>query len=271
MNDSKPIEILYQDDFLVVIDKPEGMHVHPPEDRRIKVNPDDTCIRILPKLIGKKIYPIHRLDSATSGCLVFALSSESASKINKQFAQKTIKKQYLAVTRGWIKSQIQIDLDLESDSSDKLLPSLTEINPICRIELPFPIGKRYPTARYTLASAVPITGRYRQIRRHLNRVSHPILGDHDHGDHFHNQFFRDQLKLPGLFLRSVLFEFQHPISDSPIKIQTENVDSIEKCVCTGRGQLGTETSNRIDSDFFGVSTPKKWISLFELFKNSNQF
>lgn len=212
--------ILFQDEDFVVIDKPEGFHVHRPEDRRIKVDRDRIIVHQLREQLGAPASPVHRLDAATSGLMIWALHKEAASKLSAQFMrERSVRKTYWALTRGWVDDLWSIELPLELDSTGDLVPAATRGSCLARLEIPEPVGKRYPTARYSWLEAEPQTGRYRQIRRHLHRSGHPIVGDSDYGDAFHNRFFREKLGLAGLFLRAIGLSFRHPLTDAVIELR----------------------------------------------------
>lgn len=213
--------ILYQDEDLLVIDKPEGFHVHRPEDRRLRIPKERILIYQLRDRFGESLSPVHRLDAATSGCLIWAKNRPSASALCAQFSQsRLVQKNYLALVRGWIPQDLHIDIPLQSDSSDALLEAVTDVRVVQHFEAPFQIGKRaYSSSRFTLIEVSPRTGRYRQIRRHLKRLNHPIIGDFDCGDPFYNRFFRDELSLHGLFLRAYEIEFDHPRSGQRLRIK----------------------------------------------------
>ncbi len=211
--------ILFQDEHYVVIDKPEGFHVHKPEDRRIKVPRDRIIVWRLREQLGIHVNPVHRLDAATSGCMIWATNKEAASKLSLQFSQdRSVKKVYWALVRGWMKAEWKIETDLELDSTGVPVNAATFGKSLSYLEIPQPVGKRYPTARYTWVEVEPQTGRYRQIRRHLHRVAHPIIGDSDYGDGFHNRFFREKMEIPGLFLRATALRFRHPMTEKEVEI-----------------------------------------------------
>ncbi len=168
---------------------------------------------------GRHVFPVHRLDAATSGVLLFALSSEVARLICDQFAKRIPQKTYQAVVRGFPPSEGSIDLDLELDSTGEKVPARTTYKTLQRIELPHPVGKKFATARYSLMEIKPETGRYHQIRRHFNRISHPLLGDAVHGDSHHNRFFREFLGISGLCLQAIRLELPHPISGQSLSIE----------------------------------------------------
>jgi tRNA pseudouridine65 synthase len=209
------MDFLYQDEDLIVIDKPPGYHVHPPEDDypvpRAKI-----CLYRVRDTLKQKIFPVHRLDVATSGILLFARSSEMAGLLARQFSAQGVRKTYWAVARGYTPEEGHIDLPLESDSSQAWLESHTLYQRLATLEIEQPVGKRFPTARYSLLKVQPQTGRFHQIRRHFNRISHPLVGDGTHGDSHHNRFFRERLGIAGLCLRAARLEITHPRHGQPL-------------------------------------------------------
>jgi|SRR6185312_2650031 len=214
------LPILYQDERIVVIDKPRGYHVHPPETNAHKVPRSKVILYLLRDQIGKKLFPVHRLDAGTSGVLLFALDSEAAALLQKQFVEKKVKKIYWALVRGHFPEVSgQIDLPLELDTTGALAESLTSYQVLKKLELPQAVGGKYPTSRYSWLEVEPHTGRFHQIRRHMNRISHPVIGDATHGDSRHNLFFRETLKISGLCLRAIRLEIELPWLQERKKIQ----------------------------------------------------
>lgn len=138
-----------------------------------------------------------------------ALTQDAAREISILFRENRIQKTYWSVLRGYLPDQGRIELPLELDSTGDLVAARTDYLTKARIELPFAVGKIHPTARYSLAEVRPQTGRYHQIRRHFNRLNHPVIGDVTHGDGHHNKFFRTQLELPGLCLRAMSLELEN--------------------------------------------------------------
>lgn len=94
------LRILYQDEDLVAVDKPSGFHVHPPEDETHTAAYRHNAMALLrDQLGGRYVYPVHRIDRATSGVVLYALSGEFAGKIATQFADRSVKKTYYAIDR----------------------------------------------------------------------------------------------------------------------------------------------------------------------------
>ncbi|GAA0815852.1 tRNA pseudouridine(65) synthase TruC [Colwellia asteriadis] len=211
------LPILYQDEYIIVIDKPSGLLVH-----RSMIDKHETrfALQLVRDQIGQYVYPVHRLDKPTSGVLVMALSAEIAAKLTEQFSEKTIQKKYIALVRGYTPESDCIDyplkemLDKMTDKKaqqDKLAqPAVTEYKTLWQGELPIAVG-RYATSRYSLLSLMPQTGRKHQLRRHMKHIFHPIVGDTTHGDGKHNTMFREQFNLERLLLVAKEMTFEHPV------------------------------------------------------------
>lgn len=230
-NSAAPIlPILYQDDYLVVIDKPAGMLVH-----RSFLDKHETLfvMQTLRDQLGQHVYPVHRLDRPTSGVLVFALSSEVARLLSEQNQAGFWQKGYLALVRGYINEAGELDYPLSrqrDDIADKFCridqaaqQALTRYQPLQRVELPVAVG-RYVTSRYALVALQPLTGRKHQLRRHLAHLRHPIIGDTSHGDGKHNAFFKQQLTCSRLLLIAYTLRINHPISGEPLQFTANLTD-----------------------------------------------
>ena len=224
------VAILQRNKDFVGIYKPAGFHVHPHENPIHRVHRSMTLLYAARDLVGEYLYPVHRLDAATSGVLVFALSKEAAREMSHLFQTQQVEKTYEAVVRGWLHEPGTVELQLELDSTQELVDARTDYRPLRRIEVPFPSGRRHPTARYTLLKAWPKTGRFHQIRRHMARISHPLLGDAAHGDSKQNKFFRETFKMPGLCLRaqkiSFVWQNQTVEIESPICARWQKIHEI---------------------------------------------
>lgn len=213
------MQIIYQDDYMVAINKPSGFHVHPHEIAKHRVSRDKVCLYHVRDMLNQYVYPIHRLDAGTSGVLIFALSSESASRMCKLLVERSPEKTYHAIARGWVPSEGKIEVPLELDSTGELVQAETGYRRLATVELDYQVGKRFPKARYSWVEAFPKTGRFHQIRRHFNRISHPLVGDAVHGDSHHNRFFRTEMQVPGLCLHSYEYKFTHPWTQEEVTIR----------------------------------------------------
>lgn len=218
------LDILYQDDELVAINKPAGMLVH-----RSWLDKHETvfAMQTLRDQIGQHVFPIHRLDRPTSGVLLFALNSETARLMSQQFEQHQIQKQYLAVVRGYLLGSGRIDYPLKVEldkiadkfSQEKEAQSArTDYQSLAQVEMPYPSGK-FMTARYSLIQLSPLTGRKHQLRRHLKHLFHPIMGDTKYGDLHQNRALSENIGVTRLFLHANQLQFVHPKKLQKIEIK----------------------------------------------------
>ena len=209
------LPILYQDEHYVAIDKPPGLLVHRSPISRDRV----FALQLLRDQLGRRVYPLHRLDRATSGVMLFALSAAAAAAVGRQFDCGTVDKEYLAVVRGWVEADGLIDHPLaDEDGNGAAQPAQTRFRCLAQIELPHAVD-RYPTARYSLVAVHPLTGRRQQIRRHFKHVSHHLVGDTTHGNGRHNRFFREVLQIRRMLLLARSLAFHHPYLGERVRIE----------------------------------------------------
>ncbi len=210
------LEILYQDKYLVCINKPSGLLVHKSMIDRHEIY---FAMKMLRDQIGQWVYPIHRLDKPTSGVLLFALDKHSAKLMSEQFREHTIKKTYICVVRGYteasglikhaLKEKLDKIADKDSKAEKEAQDAVSEYKTLASVELDFAVG-RYDKTRYSLVKVLPKTGRKHQIRRHMKHISHHILGDTKYGRGEHNIFVREQFNCHRLLLHALSLEFKHP-------------------------------------------------------------
>ncbi len=223
--------ILYHDGDLIAVHKPSGQFVHATDLNRADTVP---LLQEVRDAIGAWIYPIHRLDRATSGIVLFALSPEVAAAMSRRFSERLVQKRYLALVRGFCPDCV-IDRPLKrKDSSKRQTPAAAQdavTNIECSQQFEFPAPSRgFETTRCSLVSAVPATGRYHQIRRHLNGISHPVLGDTSHGDTRCNHHFRELIGLTRLLLAAVSLQFGHPVTGTAVCLECEPDDDFRNVV-----------------------------------------
>lgn len=207
------LEILYSDEWLIAVNKPNGIAVH-----ASPMYKDDTVfiLQTLRDQIGKKVFPTHRLDKKTSGVLLFALTEEMNSIIQKMFAANEIVKTYHALVRGHIKENGTIDYPLKNNE-DKLQDAVTNFSVLQHFEINLPNAK-HPTSRYTLVKLSPLTGRFHQLRKHLAHIYHPIIGDRPHGCNKHNKLWKETFGHFRMMLHATEIQFTHPITQKEISI-----------------------------------------------------
>lgn len=213
--EKKPlIDVLYRDEFIAVVNKPAGLMAHASALAR---GEDDFLHDRLREQFGCKIYLIHRLDRATSGCLLIAFDNPSASTLGKQFMTRGVEKNYLAICRGWPEQAFTVDHDLDGGpGKPEKKSAITEFKRLATAEIEV-ASAHHESSRYALMLCTPYTGRFRQIRRHFKHLSHHLIGDTSHGDGRHNRNFR-MLGVHRMLLHASELRFQHPQSDEPLSI-----------------------------------------------------
>ncbi|WP_251977319.1 pseudouridine synthase [Salinicola avicenniae] len=207
-----PLAVIYRDASLIAVAKPPGMLVH-----RTALARGETrfVLQTLRDQIGRHVYPVHRLDRPTGGVLLFALDPATAATLGQTFTDHRAAKRYLAVVRGWGPETLTVDAPLREEDGIRpkaempAQPAVTHLRRLATVEMPVAID-RYPSSRYSLMEARPETGRRHQIRRHLARCGHPIIGDAKHGKSIHNRYFRDHLACPHLLLTAASLTLPHP-------------------------------------------------------------
>jgi tRNA pseudouridine65 synthase len=213
------LPVLYADDALAVVDKPAGLMVH---DSALARGETDFAADRLREQFGRPIFLVHRLDRATSGCLLLAFDRETASALGKtlmsgEAAKAAFEKDYWAVCRGWpAEPGFLVDHPLDGGpGKPQKKPARTAFEVLATCELPLP-SSGFETSRYALLRASPLTGRFRQIRRHLKHLSHHLVGDSSHGDGRHNRNFR-MLGIHRMLLHARRLAFVHPHSGAAIE------------------------------------------------------
>ncbi|CNH72775.1 tRNA pseudouridine synthase C [Yersinia massiliensis] len=218
------LEIIYQDEHIVAVNKPAGWLVH-----RSWLDSHETVfvMQTVRDQIGQHVYTVHRLDRPTSGVLLMALSSDIARALSLQFEQHQIQKTYHAVVRGYVLEDGTIDYEM-TEELDKIAdkfsraekapqPSITHYQPLAQVEVPVAIG-RYDTARFSLMELKPETGRKHQLRRHMAHIRHPIIGDSTHGDLRQNRGIAQHFDCSRLMLHASHLSLNHPVTGEPLSL-----------------------------------------------------
>lgn len=223
------VAILYEDDYCMAVNKPSGMLVHRTE---MAEKNERILLQVTRALAGTHVYPLHRLDRPTSGIVLFALSRDHVNSLHQVLHSEDTTKGYIAVVRGYIDQEGFVDHPLK-ETRDSLFrirggkpkEARTRYSRLATVELPYPVGI-HPTARYSLADIRPLTGRRRQIRRHMKHLSHHVIGDTTYGDGVHNRFFRDHFNCRRLLLHCHELSFFHPFLEKRIHIQAPIEDNM---------------------------------------------
>ncbi|MGC4089878.1 MAG: DTW domain-containing protein [Polyangiaceae bacterium] len=193
------LEIIYRDSHLVAVNKPAGVPSHRGWSRDVR-----SALQRVRDQIGRAVYPVHRLDRATSGILLFALSSEVARDMQGILA--TSDKRYLVLCRGHDVKLTRVDHALAKDPGSERREAVTDFRWLGSFE------------RYGLYEARPRSGRTHQIRRHLKHVSQPIIGDVRYGKGDHNRIFRERFGFRRLALHCYRIAFDHPRAAHPVHL-----------------------------------------------------
>jgi tRNA pseudouridine65 synthase len=207
------LAVCYRDDALAVVDKPAGLMVH---DSALARGETDFAADRLRAQFGRPVFLVHRLDRATSGCLLLAFDRDTASALGKALMAHDVRRDYLAVCRGWPEPRFTIDHALDGGPGKPAKkPAITDFERLATVELAWP-SAGFDTSRYALLRASPRTGRFRQIRRHLKHASHHLIGDTSHGDGRHNRAFRLQ-GIHRMLLHAERLAFVHPATGARIE------------------------------------------------------
>ncbi|MDO6737438.1 pseudouridine synthase [Wenyingzhuangia sp. 2_MG-2023] len=210
------IEIIYEDDFIVAINKPNNVLVH----HSVMANNQLDELSLMQLMFAQtetKYYAIHRLDRKTSGIILLAKKKEFVSKFQELFVNNQIQKKYYGLVRGFAPESGKIDSPVKGRDANKHKEALTFFERLERFHIDVPVGP-YPSARYSLITLTPKTGRLHQLRIHLNKISYPLVGDPKYGDRFHNRMFETEFDCSKLFLHAFHLEFVHPFTQKNISI-----------------------------------------------------
>lgn len=231
------LEILHLDEECVAVNKPPDLLVH----RSFVATRDrENVIRMLNRQLGRKVYPAHRLDRATSGVLIFGLNSDAARILTTQFERREVQKNYLAIVRGYTDESGTIDMPLKEKYDRIATPAeavedkpaqeaVTSYETLSQSELPISAGK-YPTSRFSLVRLTPHTGRRHQIRRHLKHLAHPIIGDIRHGDHNVNQLIEREFGIRRLLLVASALQILHPTTSQVMKLSASGGHDFDRAI-----------------------------------------
>lgn len=227
---TNPLTEIYRDRWLLAVHKPAGLLVH-----RSPIDKHETefALQYARALNGgEHVYPVHRLDRPTSGLLVFARDPQTASTLGKTLMAGNVRKTYQAMVRGWTPEHGLIDHPLRDEPEDRRLKgkpqaereARTRYRRLATTEIPVAI-EGHATSRYSLVELYPETGRKHQLRRHMKHISHPIIGDANHGRGRHNRYFAERFGQSRLMLAATAMVFAHPATGEMLHLQAELEDS----------------------------------------------
>lgn len=196
------LPVLYRSAAFVAVDKPSGLSVHRGQSR----DPVH-ALELVRDQVGAYVYPVHRLDRATSGVLLFALSPDAARELGAAFARGSVEKRYIALVRGAPPDRIRVEHALSKKDGKPPQAAATSFRTLARY------------GRYALVEAAPETGRTHQIRRHLKHLSCPIIGDVRYGKGEHNRLFRTRYGFHRLALHAESVGLDDPATGRTVTIR----------------------------------------------------
>ena len=217
------LEIVYQDDHIIAINKPHGLLVH---RSTIANDAKEFALQLLRDQIGKRVSPVHRLDRKTGGLLLFAFEKDVEIALHQQFQNGQVDKKYLAMLRGHSPDQQDIDYPLAKENGT-IQEAFTSFVTLKRAEINVPLGQ-HATSRYSLVEASPTTGRMHQLRKHFAHIFYPIIGDRKHGCNKQNRFFKEQWEMTTMLLHASQLKFKHPVTGSTITLQADIGDEFKR-------------------------------------------
>jgi 23S rRNA pseudouridine1911/1915/1917 synthase len=220
-----PVPVIYEDNDIIVVNKPKGMVVHPANG-----NPDGTLVNAILAMckdslsgIGGEIRPgiVHRLDKETSGLLIVAKNDAAHINMSKQIQDRKVVKKYIALVRGVIaENEATIDLPIARSQRDrkKMAVDSKGKNAVTH----FKVLQRYDN--YTLLELKIDTGRTHQIRVHMSYIGHPVVGDSTYSNG------KNEFGVEGQMLHARYLEFKHPITNKEMKLEAPIPEYFEQVI-----------------------------------------
>lgn len=225
-----PLDIVYEDDDLAVINKPAGMMVHAgagaTEDARNRGTLVNALLHHLKSLsgVGGELRPgiVHRLDKETSGLIVVAKQDEAHRKLSAQFAAREVKKKYVALVHGWVKKDSGTLAQSISRDPVRRMRMTTRMDSGRAAVTHYRVVRRLDTkfGKFTLLDVKIDTGRTHQIRVHVAAMGHPVVGDTMYGAPKQARGKNAVISLPRNFLHAAELEFRHPRTGEPIALRS---------------------------------------------------
>jgi tRNA pseudouridine32 synthase/23S rRNA pseudouridine746 synthase/23S rRNA pseudouridine1911/1915/1917 synthase len=204
---TKAIRVLYEDDYLVVFDKPSGMLVIPSPRKETNTLFDVVNANIT----SHKLHPCHRLDRDTSGAIIFAKGKQNQQLMMREFQNSAVEKKYIAFVRGHLsRPQGEIKIPIQDFHQKKFQ----------RHVRPKPAATRYRVLdtkrKFSVVEIVPLTGRTNQIRIHFSEIGHPLLGERIYA--FGKDF---DVKFRRVALHASQIKWRHPVTKKWVKVVSE--------------------------------------------------
>lgn len=213
------LQILFEDNYMLAVHKPNNMLVHHSVMANNQLE-EKSMVQILFDQLHEKYFPVHRLDRKTSGIILFAKDKKHVKQFQELFLSNSIEKIYYGLVRGFIPESGKIDSPVKGRDANIHKDALTYFNRIQTYKIPIQVGP-YELSRYSLVKLTPKTGRLHQLRIHMNKISHPLIGDPKYGDRFHNRMFEREFQNEAMFLHAKSLSFVHPFTKEAIHLETD--------------------------------------------------
>ena len=232
-----PVEIIYEDNDIVVVNKPKGMVVHPANG-----NPDGTLVNAIMAIckdslsgIGGEIRPgiVHRIDKDTSGILIVAKNDKAHINLSEQIKNHEVKKTYIALVRGIVKeNEATINMPIGRSTKDRKKMAITKNGKEAITH--FKVIERFSKYNCTLLEVKIETGRTHQIRVHLSQIGYPIIGDITYSNG------KNEWGIQGQCLHAKSLKFKHPSTKKEMFLETKLPEYFQELLAM---ILGTQEKN----------------------------
>lgn len=205
-------QILYREENFIAVHKPAGLNAYG----------EPGCLELLEEKHGQKLFPVHRLDKETEGVILYALNRDMASRLSRLFQTRKAKKTYTAVVWGKVAKPGMIQ--------SPLIHPKTKEKELARTDY-FPLNYlKFQNHDLTLLRCEPQTGRFHQIRRHLEGIKHGVVGDSEYGPQPLNELVREAFGEEVFFLCASELSFFHPTQRKMLKLTTTMDPKLEKWI-----------------------------------------
>ena len=211
-----PLDIIYEDSDIIVVNKPKGMVVHPANG-----NPDGTLVNAILSIcknslsgIGGELRPgiVHRLDKDTSGLIIVAKNDKAHINMSEQIKERNVKKTYIALVRGNVpEEEATINMPIGRSTKDRKKMAVTKNGKQAITH--FKVLKRY--SKYTLLEIKIETGRTHQIRVHMAEIGYPVVGDAVYSNG------KNEFGIEGQMLHAYKIKFKHPTTNEEVEYTAE--------------------------------------------------
>jgi len=218
-----PVPVVYEDNDIIVVNKPKGMVVHPANG-----NPDGTLVNAILAMckdslsgIGGEIRPgiVHRLDKDTSGLLIVAKNDLAHMNMSKQIQERKVTKKYIALVKGNVpEDEATIHMPIARSTKDRKKMAVDAKGKDAITH--FKVLKRY--GKYTLLELKIDTGRTHQIRVHMSYIGHPVVGDMVYSNG------KNEFGVEGQMLHAKSLEFKHPVTNKEMHLEAELPEYFKK-------------------------------------------